>query len=431
MPKVVAEKKELQRPVKKKNNGYKKPKPFPKGEILADLNKCKWILGPSVGVGGFGEVYSAQRESEKAAVPPYVIKIEPHQNGPLFVEMHFYLRVAKEEFISEWLKKRKMSHLGVPRLHGQGSHEMGGEKYRFLVIDRFGRNLWSIFEENNRRFPTSTVFKIALQIIDVLQYIHEKDYVHGDIKGTNLLLGLKKGTENRVYLVDYGLAGKYSTKEFKPDKKRAHNGTIEYTSRDAHLGVQTRRGDLEVLGYNLLHWIVSRLPWEGDLQDPVKVQKMKEDFMKNVPSSIKKLKSDVPVAIEQFLNYTKSLAHDEEPDYNHCRKLFKDGMKGCRDASGDKLLFKVGSDSLDAQVKSPPRKTSKKTPKRSTSPSEESEVDEEVDMPQAKLRRKTPKKKVANGTAGAPSWRDFPTIVAGRVARPGQLRGNNADASSD
>ncbi|XP_046402222.1 nucleosomal histone kinase 1 [Ischnura elegans] len=423
MPKAPVPKEEPKRPVKKRNNGYMKPKPLPKGEVLVDLNKCKWVIGPSVGVGGFGEVYSAHRESEKGPQPLYAVKIEPHQNGPLFCEMHFYLRVGKDEYISEWVSQRKVPHLGVPRLHGKGSHMVDGEKYRFLVIDRFGRDLWSIFEENSRHFPTSTVFKIALQIVDVLQYIHEKGYVHGDVKASNLLLGIKKGTENQVYLVDYGLAGRYSTKEFKPNKDQAHNGTIEYTSRDAHLGVQTRRGDLEVLGFNMLQWIASRLPWEGDLKNPVKVQKMKEEFMTNIPASIKKMGGDVPVALEKFLIYVKKLGHDEEPDYDHCRKLFEAGLKGCRDgAAGSKLVFKVGVAAAASRVKSPVRKAPKKSARQASS-SSASDVEPEEEPLAKKARKRVAKKKV-NGES-KPSWRDFPTIVAGRVERPGQLKGKS------
>lgn len=74
--------------------------------------------------------------------------------------------------------------------------------------------------------------------MDVLEYIHDKGYAHCDVKGTNLLLGTQKGTEDQVYLVDFGLDTRYTTEELKPDPKRAHNGTIEYTSRDAHLGGQ-------------------------------------------------------------------------------------------------------------------------------------------------------------------------------------------------
>lgn len=71
--------------------------------------------------------------------------------------------------------------------------------------------------------------------LDVLEYIHSKGYVHADIKGANLLLGRVKGSENQVYLVDFGLAARY-TDQYKPDPRRAHNGTLEYTSRDGHEG---------------------------------------------------------------------------------------------------------------------------------------------------------------------------------------------------
>jgi vaccinia related kinase len=43
-----------------------------------------------------------------------------------------------------------------------------------------------------------------------------------------------------VWLVDFGLACRYTVdgvhKEYKPDLRKAHNGTIEFTSRDAHIG---------------------------------------------------------------------------------------------------------------------------------------------------------------------------------------------------
>lgn len=44
----------------------------------------------------------------------------------------------------------------------------------------------------------------------------------------------------QVYLVDYGLAYRYAPdsvqKEYKEDPKRCHDGTIEFTSIDAHKG---------------------------------------------------------------------------------------------------------------------------------------------------------------------------------------------------
>ncbi len=73
------------------------PEHIPEGEVLVGLaGTKKWTLGSSIGVGGFGEIYSG-RETGVFKEIPLAIKIEPHENGPLFVEMNFYLRAASLE----------------------------------------------------------------------------------------------------------------------------------------------------------------------------------------------------------------------------------------------------------------------------------------------------------------------------------------------
>ena len=58
-------------------------------------------------------------------------------------------------------------------------------------------------------------------------------------------------------------------KPHEADERRAHDGTLEYTSRDAHIGAHSRRGDLETLGYNLVHWVSGTLPWLKDMDPQV------------------------------------------------------------------------------------------------------------------------------------------------------------------
>lgn len=64
---------------KKKANGYKMPPPIPLGEVIHDtIGKKKWRIGPSIGVGGFGEIYVAcddDNPPKKGANYPYVVKI--------------------------------------------------------------------------------------------------------------------------------------------------------------------------------------------------------------------------------------------------------------------------------------------------------------------------------------------------------------------
>lgn len=68
---------------------------------------------------------------------------------------------------------------------------------------------------------------------------------------------------DQIYLLDYGLATKYiltngEHREFAVDHRRAHAGTIQFCSRDAHKGVASRRSDLESLAYNMIYWLTGK-----------------------------------------------------------------------------------------------------------------------------------------------------------------------------
>ena len=158
-------------------------------------------------------------------------------------------------------------------------------------MDRYGKDLQKVFEQG-KIFPTAAAFNLAVKIIDVLEYIHGRGYVHNDIKAQNLLLGYGRHNENDVYLVDFGLVCKYKRDdvhlEYKPDARKAHDGTIEYTSRDAHIGAHARRSDLEILGYNLVHWLSGTLPWLDVLANPKTVQNQKNAAMANIPAFLAK-----------------------------------------------------------------------------------------------------------------------------------------------
>ncbi|XP_014480398.1 PREDICTED: serine/threonine-protein kinase VRK1-like [Dinoponera quadriceps] len=342
----------------RKKGGYQMPEAIPLGEVLTDISKKQWILGKSIGVGGFGEVYSAA--SYSGNIPkdyPNVIKIEPHGNGPLFVEMHFYMRNCKPNEIDSWRRKKKLAALGMPKYVASGSHEYKNTKYRFLVIDRYGTDLWKIFEANNRQFPEHTVYKLALQIIDILEYIHHKTYVHADIKGENLLLDLK--TFDQVYLVDFGLASHCTTStELKVDPKKAHNGTLQYTSRDAHMGVPTQRGDIEILCYNMILWLCGSLPWEK-LVDKVIVQKEKEKAFENIDSFLNKcFHGSTPQAMQKCMTLLSNMKFNETPCYEKFKDTLIAGLKKLNHKPDGKLGLKT-TPAQQNSVKSTPQKVRK------------------------------------------------------------------------
>ena len=62
----------------KKAVARKMPPPMPLGEIVVDVvNRQEWVLGRSIGKGGFGEIYLASRSPKGGGVKDrdYVIKI--------------------------------------------------------------------------------------------------------------------------------------------------------------------------------------------------------------------------------------------------------------------------------------------------------------------------------------------------------------------
>lgn len=85
---------------------------------------------------------------------------------------------------------------------------------------------------------------------------------------------------DKVYLVDFGLAHRFKREsthsQYKERPKNRHDGTLLYTSRDSHKGVaQSRRSDLENLGYCMVHWVSGTLPWIHLLSNPNEVENLK------------------------------------------------------------------------------------------------------------------------------------------------------------
>ncbi|KAF5471315.1 hypothetical protein F2P56_011758 [Juglans regia] len=120
------------------------------------------------------------------------------------------------------------------------------------------------------RMSSEMVACIAVESLSILEKMHARGYVHGDVKPENFLLGQPSSPqEKKLFLVDLGLAtkwrdssnGQHVEYDQRPDMFR---GTVRYASVHAHLGrTASRRDDLESLAYTLIFLHRGRLPWQG------------------------------------------------------------------------------------------------------------------------------------------------------------------------
>lgn len=156
--------------------------------------------------------------------------------------------------------------------------------------------------------------------------MHSKELIHRDIKPDNFLSGIGKN-KSLIYLIDFGLSKRYrdsKTGDHIPYRSgKSLTGTARYASLNTHLGAeQSRRDDLESLGYVLLYLLKGSLPWQG-LKVKSKQQKYDAIKEKKKSTTIESLCEGYPGEFAAYLNACRQLRFDETPNYESLRNLFK------------------------------------------------------------------------------------------------------------
>jgi casein kinase I family protein HRR25 len=139
--------------------------------------------------------------------------------------------------------------------------------------------------------------------------------------------------QNVLHVIDFGLAKKYrypKTGEHIPHKEgKSLTGTARYASINTHIGLeQSRRDDLEAIGYVLIYFLNGLLPWQGLKGKDDKQQNKQERYdlimQKKISTSIEELCHGLPEEFVLYMKYVRKLKFEEEPKYGRIRQLFRD-----------------------------------------------------------------------------------------------------------
>ena len=317
---------------KKKDDDKKDKKLYANDKFI--LNGIYRII-KMVGCGAFGEIHLAYDVNMKAL---RAIKFEManHKNPQLKHEYSVLEQLNKHEG-TVGLKGNDV-FTGVPKVYYFDRLE---HKYNFMVMEFLGPSLGDLFQLKERNFGMETVLMLAIQILSRIEYIHEKGFLHRDIKPENFVIGLNEKS-NLVYLIDYGLSKRYKDKNsgqhipYRENKQLV--GTVRYASVNAHLGIeQSRRDDLEGIGYVLVYFYLGRLPWQNktDKGKPL-TQKITEKKLTTPPELLCK---KMPREFSYYFHYCKNLKFEDRPDYNSLKSMFADLLMSRMKINGIKELI--------------------------------------------------------------------------------------------
>ena len=218
---------------------------------------------------------------------------------------------------------------GIPKIVSFGKLK----NYVILIEEFLGQSLHDFLLYHKDHLTIKDKCLISIQLIERIKYLHSKTLIHRDIKPGNFLFGIND--PNVIYLTEFRFCSKYKSsktgKHIIPGIRGTFTGSLKYSSANAQRGMQqSRRDDLESLGYTILFIFKGKLPWEMDNYEDLSLSE-KEIYLKTykmkkfMPTD--KLCKGCPNELIDYFKYVKALKFEEEPNYNFLKNLFINLLK--------------------------------------------------------------------------------------------------------
>ncbi|RWS28541.1 casein kinase I isoform gamma-3-like protein, partial [Leptotrombidium deliense] len=289
--------------------------------MSTDNEDLRVTIGNKIGSGSFGELRRATLSNSNEQL---AIKLEKKSasDPKLHLEYNIYSFLGEQK--------------GIPKVKLFGSC---GDFYAILM-QLLGHSLDYYHKQKKRQFTIETTAKIALQVIDRIECVHKKGVVYRDVKPDNFVFGTEETDENLLYIIDFGLSKLYVDPETKTHIKYNEDrhvvGTARFMSINTHYGrEQSRRDDLESIGYMLIFLLRGKLPWQN-LPSKSK-DKCRLIGTKKEETTLTELCDGIPEQFKTFISYARDLKFEQEPDYSFLRSLF---TEWCTD---DKFDWNINS----------------------------------------------------------------------------------------
>lgn len=243
------------------------------------------LLGPYrlnslIGQGGSGEVYLAEHI---------------HLNTLRAIKI-LSVKLTSDEFNDFEKEAQIIAHLDHPNIIRVLDFNLDNN-VPYLVMDFANGNLRSRHPRGTR-LPLNIIVSYVKQIASALQFAHEQNIIHRDVKPENLLVG----RNDEILLSDFGIALVGSSTNSRPPQNMA--GTPVYMSPEQINGHPSRASDQYGLGVIVYEWLCGSPPFHGSFTELV------FQHMVASPPSLREIIPSISLIIEQVI--LKALAKDAQ-----------------------------------------------------------------------------------------------------------------------
>jgi len=268
--------------------------------FLIDAEIGGYTIRHFIDRGGFGEVYIVESTAENQL---YALKTE---------HLEITHSVLRKEY--DILTSIQFSKF-FPSIKHYGEYQ----KARILVMELLGPSLSKLVRSiPKKKFSLATTLFIGLHCMCCIEDLHNKGFIHRDIKPNNFLF--RNSNTFPICLIDFGLSQSYIDYEMHKHVDFGINdgfyGTPKYASVNALMKNRiSRKDDIISLFYSLVELIEGDLPWPNGSEC---------EKILNIKSSIKckYLFSSFPKQIRKCFKYINTLKFDQRPDYGIIKDAF-------------------------------------------------------------------------------------------------------------
>ncbi|KAG6900863.1 hypothetical protein C0993_009981 [Termitomyces sp. T159_Od127] len=264
-------------------------------EAMTSQGGNKWIKGALIGAGSFGKVYLGMDASTGLLMAVKQVEL-PTGSAPNQERKKSMLSALEREI--ELLKN--LQHANIV----QYLYSSIDDEYLNIFLEYVPGGSVTALIRNYGAFEEPLVKNFVRQILEGLNYLHERDIIHRDIKGANILVDNKGG----IKISDFGISKKVDDNLLTGNRvnRPSLQGSVfwmapEVVKQSAH----TQKADIWSVGCLIVEMLTGEHPW-AQLTQMQAIFKIGSSAKPTIPS-------DISAEAQSFLRLTFELDHEARP----------------------------------------------------------------------------------------------------------------------